>query len=140
MPAPGVGCGAWIEEDGRVLLVHRLRPPEQGLWNLPGGKVDWGERTADAVLREIAEELGVRVEVTGLLCVAETFEPGHHWVAPVYRARIVEGVAENREPAKHAEIRWWPVESFPEALAAGARAGLAAVLQQVATRSTSNRK
>ena len=58
---PGVGCGAAIVRDGRLLLVKRKRPPEAGCWNLPGGKVDFGERVEDAIVREIAEETGLKI-------------------------------------------------------------------------------
>ena len=58
--APGVGCGAAIVRDGRLLLVKRRQAPEAGHWSLPGGKVDFGERVEDAVRRERSrEEVGV---------------------------------------------------------------------------------
>jgi ADP-ribose pyrophosphatase YjhB (NUDIX family) len=126
MESPGVGCGAWIEQDGRILLVHRLRAPERGCWNLPGGKVDRGECAADAVRREVAEETGVDIAVGGLLCVSQLIEPGHHWVSPVYRARIVSGSPANREPAKHADVRWWPLDALPASLGQAVRDGLSA--------------
>ena len=52
--APGVGCGAAILREGRLLLVKRRKAPEAGCWSLPGGKVDFLERVEDAVRREIA--------------------------------------------------------------------------------------
>ena len=124
--APGVGCGAWIEEGGRVLLVLRLKGPEQGCWNLPGGKVGWDEPVADAIRREVAEETGATIALTGLLCVTEMREPGHHWVAPVYAARIVAGEPHNREPAKHGAVAWWPLDALPTPLGQAARDGRAA--------------
>jgi ADP-ribose pyrophosphatase YjhB (NUDIX family) len=126
MEAPGVGCGAWIEEDGRVLLVERLREPERGLWNLPGGKVDPGERVEDAIAREVFEELGVTIEVGRLLCVTQMMGGTWHWVSPVHRARILSGTPENREPAKHGAIRWWPLDGLPGNLGQAVRDGLAA--------------
>jgi 8-oxo-dGTP diphosphatase len=123
---PGVGCGAWIEEDGRVLLVLRLRAPEKDLWNLPGGKIDWNERAEDAVVREVAEETGVTIALDGLLCFTQTMERDHHWVAPVYRARIASGRPRNVEPAKHGDVRWWPLDALPAALGQAARDGRAA--------------
>ncbi|MBV8664337.1 MAG: NUDIX domain-containing protein, partial [Hyphomicrobiales bacterium] len=59
--APGVGCGAAIVRECRLLLVKRRKPPEAGCWNLPGGKVDFLERVEDAVRREILEEIGVEI-------------------------------------------------------------------------------
>ncbi len=130
MQAPGVGCGAWIEEDDRVLLVHRLRDPERDCWNLPGGKVDLGERAADAVAREVEEELGVRVAVGSLLCLSEMMGQGQHWVSPVFRATIIDGVPVNREPSKHAAVAWWPLDGLPSPLGQAVRDGLAVPLRR----------
>lgn len=66
---PKVAAAAWIEEEGRVLLVRRAVMPQRGLWTIPGGYVDAWEDPASAVVRECAEELGVAVELTGLLDV-----------------------------------------------------------------------
>lgn len=48
-----------FDEDGRLLLVRRANPPAQGLWSIPGGRVEPGEASEDAVLRELVEETGV---------------------------------------------------------------------------------
>ena len=54
---------AVIIRDGRVLACERSAPPEvAGRWEFPGGKVEPGETDAQALARECAEELGVRVE------------------------------------------------------------------------------
>ena len=55
---------AAIVHDGRVLACERAAPPEvAGRWEFPGGKVEPGETDAQALARECAEELGVRVAV-----------------------------------------------------------------------------
>src|SRR3954470_21931599 len=57
---------AAIVTDGRVLACERSAPPEvAGRWEFPGGKVEPGETDQQALVRECAEELGVRVEVGG---------------------------------------------------------------------------
>jgi 8-oxo-dGTP diphosphatase len=53
--------GAVVIHEGRVLLVRRLRPPGQGQWAIPGGKVCLGETLRQAAEREILEETGIRV-------------------------------------------------------------------------------
>jgi 8-oxo-dGTP diphosphatase len=63
-----------------VLLVKRGRPPQQGRWSLPGGRVELGERLPAAVARELLEETGIAVEVGALVEVVEIIEPSHHYV------------------------------------------------------------
>jgi ADP-ribose pyrophosphatase YjhB (NUDIX family) len=126
--APGVGCGAAILREGRLLLVKRLRPPEAGCWNLPGGKVDFGERVEAAVAREVAEEIGVSVKLLRPLGVAEMIGiDDQHWVAPYYLAEIVAGEPSNLEPEKHEAIAWANLDAPPAPLATAAREAIAAL-------------
>ena len=126
---PGVGCGAAIVRDGRILLVKRLRPPEAGCWSLPGGKVDFLERVADAIVREIQEEIGVAVALECPLGVVEMVGlDDQHWVSPIYLARLVAGEPRVCEPTKHADVAWFPLDRPPAPLSAAARDALAALV------------
>lgn len=118
------GCGAAIlDAEGRLLLIQRLRQPEAGAWGLPGGKIDFGERAEDTARREIQEELGIVIEITGLACIAETIDAGdgRHWVAPVYAARIVSGAPEVMEPEKHGGWGWFALDALPGPLTSPVR-------------------
>lgn len=54
--------GAIVFDDaGRLLLIKRGHPPGEGLWSLPGGRVEPGETDAEAVVREVLEETGLVV-------------------------------------------------------------------------------
>ena len=122
MNAPGVGCGAAILRDGRLLLVKRRRAPEAGHWSLPGGKVDFGESVAAAVKREIREEVGLEIELLRDLGIVETIGvDGQHWVSPIYLARAVEGEARNNEPEKHEAVGWFALDAPPLPLALAAK-------------------
>ncbi len=124
--SPGVGCGAAILNDRRLLLVKRLKAPEAGHWSLPGGKVDFGERVADAVKREIAEELGVEIALTRPLGFVEMIGlDGQHWVSPIYEAAIEAGEPVNREPSKHEGFVWADLDAPPAPLALAAREAIA---------------
>ena len=57
---------------GELLLIHKI---DNDYWALPGGAVDLGESVREAAVREVEEETGVRVEVTGL--VGMYTDPGH---------------------------------------------------------------
>jgi ADP-ribose pyrophosphatase YjhB (NUDIX family) len=124
---PEAGCGAAIRDAvGRILLIQRLREPEAGAWGLPGGKIDFGEPARETARREIAEELGIEIEVLGLACIAETIDQGdgRHWVAPVYHARLVSGTPQILEPEKHGGWGWFEIDDVPPVLTSAARAFL----------------
>lgn len=121
---PEAGCGAAIlNAEGQLLLIQRLRQPEAGAWGLPGGKIDFGEPAADTARREIAEELGIEIEILGLACIAETINAGdgRHWIAPVYDARIVSGTPSILEPEKHGAWGWFALDALPSSLTEAAQ-------------------
>jgi ADP-ribose pyrophosphatase YjhB (NUDIX family) len=62
---PLVPCVGAIVHDsaGRLLLIRRGHPPHEGMWSVPGGRVEAGESPEAAVAREVAEETGLRVRV-----------------------------------------------------------------------------
>lgn len=125
---PGAGCGAAIHnEAGALLLIARLKPPEAGAWGLPGGKIDFGERAEAATVREIGEELGIKIQLTGLACLTQTLNAGdgQHWVAPVYSARIISGEPRILEPTKHSDWGWFALDEMPERLTTPTRQYLA---------------
>lgn len=54
-----------FDGQGRLLLVRRVNEPGRGRWSVPGGRVEAGETDHEAVRREVAEETGLLVEITG---------------------------------------------------------------------------
>ena len=57
-----VAAGILCDDDGRILIAERrCDGPFDGLWEFPGGKIVDGETASDALLRELAEELGIEV-------------------------------------------------------------------------------
>ncbi|GIH77417.1 hypothetical protein Plo01_38460 [Planobispora longispora] len=59
-----------------MLLVRRGHPPAQGLWSVPGGRVEPGESDAEAVVREVREETGLTVAVGRLAGTVDRPGPG----------------------------------------------------------------
>jgi ADP-ribose pyrophosphatase YjhB (NUDIX family) len=89
---PVVAVGAFLfDERGRVLLVQRGQPPGEGLWTVPGGKLEAGETLAQAIAREVREETGLVAEIGPLVCVVERIADGYHYVILDYLARRISG-------------------------------------------------
>ena len=94
--------GAALVRDGRVLAARRTQPAAvAGRWEFPGGKVEDGETADAALVREIAEELGVPIEVRHWLRGSVPIGASYELVVAV--AVISSG---EPQPVEHDEIRW----------------------------------
>jgi len=115
---PFVAVGTIVVREGCVLLARRGKEPSYGLWSLPGGAVDLGERLKDAAARETREECGIEIELTDVLEVVERMvrDPDgrvqFHYVIVDYLARWTSGdLAASLEVL---EARWVAPEDFPQ--------------------------
>jgi len=69
-------AGALVTREGRLMLVRRAHEPWKGSWDVPGGFCGAREHPADAAMREVREETGLPVRVTGLLGMwIDTYAP-----------------------------------------------------------------
>src|ERR671937_269920 len=99
---------ALVDADGRVLLAKR--PPGRplaGLWEFPGGKLEPGETPEAALIRELDEELGIKVAEP---CLAPLTFASHayetfHLLMPLYICRRWEGTVTAREGQNLAWVR-----------------------------------
>jgi ADP-ribose pyrophosphatase YjhB (NUDIX family) len=98
--------GAIVHDaEGRLLVIRRGRPPGEGLWSLPGGRVEPGESDAAAVVRELAEETGLRVEPRRLVGSVERPGPeGVTYDIRDYAAEVTGGALRPGDDAR--EARW----------------------------------
>src|SRR3712207_1839852 len=95
---------AVIIQDGRVLACERSAPPEvAGRWEFPGGKVERGETDAAALVRECAEELGVRVTVGRRVGPDVPLAHGRA-VLRVFAVTLLHG--DTPRALEHAAMRW----------------------------------
>jgi 8-oxo-dGTP diphosphatase len=107
---PVVVVGAVVLQHGRVLAARRTRPPElRGFWELPGGKVEPGEEPGAAVVREVREELGCEVRVTGRLAGEQPIGGGR--TLQVWCVEIVTG---EPVPHEHDAVRWLGPEELDD--------------------------
>lgn len=94
--------GAAIVRDGRVLAARRTFPAEAaGRWEFPGGKVEAGETPAQALVREVAEELGCTIAVRSWLPGEARISDRH-----VLRVAVAELVTGEPDPREHDAVRW----------------------------------
>jgi 8-oxo-dGTP diphosphatase len=83
---PIVGVGAIILDKDRILLEKRKNSPSKGKWSVPGGLVDLGETTEEAVIREVKEETGLEVydprlvDVVSYISLGEKGAVMYHYV------------------------------------------------------------
>ncbi|HYO03181.1 MAG TPA: (deoxy)nucleoside triphosphate pyrophosphohydrolase [Mycobacterium sp.] len=107
MPNQIVVAGA-LMSGATLLVAQRERPPElAGLWELPGGKVASGESDADALVRELDEELGVEVAVGARLGADVSLNGGM-----TLRAFLVTQIGGSVRPRDHRALRWVAVDEL----------------------------
>lgn len=98
---------ALIQRDGRLLLARRA---DNGLWELPGGKIEPGESPADALAREIVEELGTEVAVGTPCGQAYEKRPGYLLRLRAFRCRFTGGEPQALE---HRQLAWVSPAELP---------------------------
>ncbi|MFM1863362.1 MAG: hypothetical protein RLZ26_1884 [Pseudomonadota bacterium] len=102
-PPPRIAARAIILHEGRLLLVNAWPGGQSDLWCAPGGGVERGQSLPETLMREVAEETGLRIAVEEPALVNEFHDParGFHQVEVFFRARITgEGLDPGwRDPA-----------------------------------------
>jgi 8-oxo-dGTP diphosphatase len=88
------------DQQGRVLLLHRNTPRRQQ-WEIPGGKLDWGEDPRTTAVRELREEMGIEVTVKQKLGTRSFIEDGCTMIYTWYLATIASGTPRALESDKH---------------------------------------
>jgi 8-oxo-dGTP diphosphatase len=105
--------GGVAVDDDRLLMIRRGRGPAQGTWSIPGGRVEWGETLAEAVVREVAEETGVACACGEQLGWVERIDDSYHHVIVDY---VVVPISDDDPVAGDdaAEVAWVPLHEVSE--------------------------
>jgi ADP-ribose pyrophosphatase YjhB (NUDIX family) len=104
-PVAAVGAVV-LDEEERVLLVKRGRPPGAGQWSLPGGRIEGDELPAEAVVREVREETGVEARVVCTLGVVAVASEGHSFAIHGHLLVPVSPSQDPRPADDAADARW----------------------------------
>ena len=112
--SPILAVDGIIIEDGKVLMLKRAHYPFIGLWVLPGGQVEYGEKVEEAVKREMKEELGISVRIKKLIGVYSNpkRDPRRHTVSVVYLLSKQKGKICLNEEAS--EFKYFSLKNLPQ--------------------------
>ena len=107
---PKVAVGAFVFREGKILLVRRGKPPAEGLWAIPGGRMKLGETLQEATEREILEETGLVIRAGQPVYTFDVIERDrdgrirYHYVIVDLAAEYVRGSLRPGDDAL--EARW----------------------------------
>jgi 8-oxo-dGTP diphosphatase len=95
--------------DEHVLMLHRTKEPNLGLWTAPGGKLEWDESPVECVIREMREETGLLIRHPELRGIITEVSPVEHyqWLMFVFIAHEFTGELID---CKEGELAWVPIE------------------------------
>ena len=111
-PSYTVGAVALLRRgDGRVLLLDQRHSPG---WALPGGLLRRGEQAGDAVVREVAEEIGIALDRTALPAPVAAVNPGARRVDLVYLVDAGGDLPRREDEAEVRRLGWFRLDDLPD--------------------------
>jgi 8-oxo-dGTP diphosphatase len=135
-PWPRAAASAAIFRDGKVLLAQRSKPPLTGIWSLPGGHIEPGEKAIEAAHRELGEETCSQADLKGLVDIVDVIvrhDDGSlraHYVISVFYGVWLNGDAQPESDCQAVEwvsldrLTERPITEGTEAIIARAAAAL----------------
>lgn len=112
--SPRVTVDGFLIKNQQILLVQRKNQPFKGKWALPGGFVEYGEKTEDTVVREVFEETGLKTSIHQLAGVYSDpdRDPRGHTITIVYILEIIGGELVAGDDAS--DVNFFNVKELPE--------------------------
>ena len=112
--SPKLTVDGIVLKDGNILLIKRKNQPFEGKWALPGGFVEYGEKTEDATVREVLEETGLKTKINHLAGVYSDpkRDPRGHTVSIVYVLDIYSGELKSGDDA--CDTKFFDLKNLPD--------------------------
>lgn len=111
-----VGAYGLILERDQILLcrISSQLPYLAGKWTLPGGGIEFREDPVDAMIREVREETGLRVDAAGLAAVdsnaVDTDHGRYHGIRIIYHTQLLGGELANEVDGTTDLCAWWSID------------------------------
>lgn len=111
---PRITVDGLVFKDQEILLIKRKREPFKEMWALPGGFVEYGEKTEDAVIREVLEETGLMTKITKLTGVYSDpdRDPRGHTITVSYILKIAGGKLKPGDDSS--DVKFFNINELPD--------------------------
>lgn len=103
--------GGVVEKDDKYLLVQEAQEKCRGKWNIPAGHLDPNETIFDAAKREVKEESGFDVELTGVCQIGNQKLENGVFVSVVFATKVIGGNIKF-DPNELLDVRWFTYEEI----------------------------
>jgi ADP-ribose pyrophosphatase YjhB (NUDIX family) len=103
--------GGVLEKDGKYLLVQEAQEKCYGKWNLPAGHLDPNETIFEAAKREIKEESGLDVELTGVCQIGNKKLEDDVFVSVIFSTKVLGGDIKF-DPDEILDVKWFSYEEL----------------------------
>lgn len=103
--------GGVLEKDGKYLLVQEAQEKCYGKWNLPAGHLDPNETIIEAAKREIKEESGLDVELTGVCQIGNRKLEDDVFVSVIFSTKVLGGDIKF-DPNEILDVKWFSYEEL----------------------------
>ena len=111
---PSITVDGAIIKNNKILLIKRRNEPFKDRWALPGGFVEYNEKTEDAVKREIHEETGLKTNIKKLIGVYSdpSRDPRGHTITIVYLLEIKDGKLKSGDDT--IDAKFFDIDKIPD--------------------------
>ena len=112
--SPKLTVDGVIIRENEILLIKRKNKPFKNMWALPGGFVEYNEKTEEAVIREVFEETGLKTNILEIVGVYSdpSRDPRGHTISIVYFLKVIKGILKKGDDA--ADVSFFSLDKLPD--------------------------